>query len=178
MRHTKMRPECDHQRRGWYCYLGILFSLINGSFKHTIDELRKKELRAFFAIRRIVDTRALTIKTVLKLIESLVKPVAMYSYQVWLPSTSTKPNCFNIPQCAAKDKFDVTHPKMLKWVLGVHKKCNNDFCYGDTGRLPWGIPQCCRYFNRVSQATDGPNSATSLIHHAYQEQKEPNLPWF
>ena len=40
-----------------YCYLGIQFSL-NGAFKHAIDELRKKALRAFFAIRRIVDTRA------------------------------------------------------------------------------------------------------------------------
>lgn len=94
------------------------------AFKHAINELR-----AFFAIRRIVDTRALTTKTMLKLIESLLKPVSMYSCQVWLPSTSImseiiKPNCFKIPQCAAKDKFEVTHLKMLKWVLGVHKKCN------------------------------------------------------
>ena len=110
----------------------------------------------------------------------------MHSCQIWLPSTSImkeiiKPNCYNIPQCAAKDKFEVTHLKMLKWVLGVHKKCNNNFCYGDTGRLPWGIsviPQCLRYFDRVSQATDGHNSATTIIHHAYREQKQLNLPWY
>jgi hypothetical protein len=31
-----------------YCYLGIQFSL-NGTFKHAIEELRKKALRAFFS---------------------------------------------------------------------------------------------------------------------------------
>ena len=168
-----------------YCYLGIQFSL-NGGFKHAIDELRKKALRAFFSIRRIVDTRALTTKSMLKRIDSLVKPVAMYSCQIWLPSTKimkeiTRPVCYNIPQCAAKDAFETTHLKILKWILGVHKKCNNNFCYGDSGRLPWGIsaiPQCLRYFDRVSQATAGVNCATTLIHHAFQEQKSLDLPWY
>ena len=149
-----------------YSYLGIQFSL-NGSFKHAIDELRKKALRAFFSIRRIVDTRALTTSTMLKLIDSLVKPVAMYACQIWLPSTAImkemiKPDCYNVPQCAAKDAFETTHLKMLKWILGVHKKANNNFCYGDTGRLPWALsvlPQCLRYFDRVSQMREHLNSS-------------------
>ena len=69
-----------------YCYLGITFSL-NGSFKSAIDVLRKKALRSFFSIRRIIDTRALTTKTMLKLIDSLVKPVATYGCPVWLVAT-------------------------------------------------------------------------------------------
>ena len=48
-----------------YCYLGILFSL-NGSFKHAIDTLRKKALRSFFSLKRTLDTRALTTKTMLR----------------------------------------------------------------------------------------------------------------
>ena len=90
-----------------YCYLGITFSL-NGSFKTAIDELRKKALRAFFAIRRMVDTRALTTSTMLKLIDSLVKPVALYSCQVWLPTTKiikelSSANPQNVPFAAAKE---------------------------------------------------------------------------
>jgi hypothetical protein len=101
-----------------YCYLGIQFSL-NGSFKHAINGLRKKALRAFFSIRRIVDTSALTTHTMLKLIACLVKPVAMYLCQVWLHSTGifkeiVKTDCNNIPQCAAKDAFELTHLRMLK----------------------------------------------------------------
>ena len=168
-----------------YCYLGIQFSL-NGSFKHAIDELRKKALRAFFSIRRILDTRALTTSTMLKLIDSLVKPVAMYACQIWLPSTGImkemiKQDCYNIPQCATKDAFETTHLKMIKWILGVHKKTNNNFCYGDTGRLPWAIsvlPQCIRYYERVSQAPEGPKCVSTLIHHAFREQKTLNLSWY
>ena len=70
-----------------YCYLGIQFSL-NGSFKQAIDELRKKALRSFFSMRRIIDTRALSTSTMLKLIDSLVKPAATYGCPVWLPSTN------------------------------------------------------------------------------------------
>ena len=41
----------------------------------------------------------------------------------------------NLSKVAAKDTLETTHLKMLKWVLGVHKKTNNNFCYGDTGRM-------------------------------------------
>ncbi|KAL5268072.1 hypothetical protein ACHWQZ_G004953 [Mnemiopsis leidyi] len=58
-----------------YCYLGIQFSL-NGSFKQATDELRKKALRSYFSIRRIIDTSAL------KLTDSLVKPVATHGCPV------------------------------------------------------------------------------------------------
>ncbi len=168
-----------------YCYLGIMVSL-NGSFKHAVEELRKKALRAFFAIRRILDTTALTTCTMLKLIDSLVKPVAMYSCQIWLPSSSImreliKPGCSNIPKCAAKDPFETTHLKMLKWIFGVHKKTTNNFCYGDSGRVPWAlsvIPQCIRYFERVSMAVAGPNCVNTLIHHTFQEQKTMKLSWY
>ena len=66
-----------------------------------------------------MDTRALTTRTMLKLIDCLVNPVAMYSCQIWLPFShimkeTTKPNCYNIPQCASKDALESTHLKMLK----------------------------------------------------------------
>ena len=127
-----------------YCYLGIQFAL-NGSFKQAIDELRKKALRSFFSIRRILDTRALTTSTMLKLVDSLVKPVATYGCPVWLPSTnvlkalSSSNQLTTLPKASAKDPLETTHLKMLKWILGVHKKANNNFCYGDTGRTPWAV---------------------------------------
>ena len=168
-----------------YCYLGITFSL-NGSFKLAIDELRKKALRAFFSIRRLLDTRALTTSALLKLVDSLVKPVALYSCQVWLPTTNImkeliKPADQNLPHVAPKDAFETTHLKVLKWILGVHKKATNNFCYGDTGRLPWAIsviPQCLRYYERASVAANGLNCVITLLHHAFQEQKKMNLQWY
>ena len=167
-----------------YCYLGILFSL-NGSFKSAIEELRKKALRSYFSIRRIIDARALTTSTMLNLLDSLVKPVATYGCPVWLPSTyllkaiTSANNSTTLPKAAAKDPLETTHLKMLKWILGVHRKANNNFCYGDTGRTPWAIeviPQCISYFVRASQATTG--SVNTLLHHTFMEQKQLKLTWY
>ena len=164
-----------------YCYLGIQFTL-NGSFKQAIEELRKKALRSFFSIRRILDTRALTTSTMLKLVDSLVKPVATYGCPVWLPPTNflktfvsnNQPTA--IPKAAAKDPLESTHLKILKWILGIHKKSNNNFCYGDTGRTPWAvdvIPQCISYFIRASQVATG--TVNTLLHHTFMDQRQHNL---
>ena len=167
-----------------YCYLGIQFSL-NGSFKQAIDELRKKALRSFFSMRRIINTKALTTSTMLKLIDSLVKPIATYGCPVWLSSTNivkailSKKEEVSLPKSAAKDPLETTHLKILKWILGVHKKANNNFCYGDTGRTPWTvtvIPQCLAYFHRASLAVEG--NVNTLLHHTFQEQKLLNLNWY
>ena len=75
--------------------------------------------------------------------------------------------------------LETTHLRMLKWILGVHKKANNNFCYGDTGRTPWTInvlPQCINYFNRASLAEDV--SVNTLLHHTFAEQKALNLTWY
>ena len=167
-----------------YCYLGIQFTL-NGSFKQAIEELRKKALRSFFSIRRILDTRALTTSTMLKLVDSLVKPVATYGCPVWLPSTNVLKTFVStnqpttIPKAAAKDPLESTHLKILKWILGIHKKSNNNFCYGDTGRTPWAvdvIPQCISYFIRASQVATG--TVNTLLHHTFMDQRQHNLSWY
>jgi hypothetical protein len=154
-----------------YRYLFIQFSL-NGSFNCAMNELRKKALRAFFSIRRMVDTRALTTKSMLKLIDSLVKPVAAYACQIWLPSTKMAKEMAH--DRTLLELQQRTHLKMLKWVLGLHKKANDNFCYGDTGRLPWALsvlPQCLRHFDRLSQTSLDVNSVNFLVHQTFQEQK-------
>ena len=166
-----------------YCYLGIQFSL-NGTFKHAIEELRKKALRAFFSIRRTVDTRALTTSTMLKLMDSLVKPVAMYGCPVWIHTTNVMKTAaaenesLSLPKAASKDALESTHLRILKWILGIHRKANNNFCYGDTGRPPWAvsvIPQCVQYFHRASSAV--PGGVNTILYHTFQEQKNLNLAW-
>ena len=167
-----------------YCYLGIQFSL-NGSFKQAIEELRKKALRSFFSIRRMINTSALTTSTLLKLIDALIKPVATYGCPIWLPSTNvikallSPEQPLTLPKAAGKDSLETTHLKMLKWILGIHCKSNNNFCYGDTGRTPWAIsaiPQCISYYLRASQATSG--SVNTLLHHTFKEQQQLNLSWY
>ena len=71
--------------------------------------------------------------------------------------------------------------------MSVHKKANNNFCYGDTGRTPWTVtilPQCIAYFCRASQAAVG--NVNTLLHHTWYDtwstmirtstSAKPNLP--
>ena len=63
--------------------------------------------------------------------------------------------------------------------MGVHKKANNNFCYGDTGRTSWTVTvlsQCIAYFCRASQAVVG--KVNTLLHYTFQEQKQLNLTWY
>ena len=169
-----------------YCYLGIQFSL-NGSFKQAIEELRKKALRAFFSIKRTINTTALTTSTMLKLMDCLIKPVATYGCPVWLHTTNIMKTVvssregMSLPKAAPKDALETTHLRILKWIMGVHRKANNNFCYGDTGRTPWTvsvIPQCVNYYHRASLAVIG--NVNTVLHHTFhfQEQKQLNLSWY
>ena len=86
---------------------------------HAIDEPRKSTQGFLFHPPHCGHESIDHKKTMLKLIDCSVNPVAMYSCQIWLPFSpimkeTTKPNCYYIPQCASKDAFESTHLKMLK----------------------------------------------------------------
>lgn len=172
-----------------YTYLGITFSL-NGSFKVAISQLTSKARRAYFQLKRTLDTRALSIKSMFILFDSLIKPILTYASQIWLPYTSVGKSLISINQNdesanahlivnSAKDCFELLHLRFLKWCLGVHKKASNIGCYGDTGRVPIGISvidSSLKYFRRVSSlSTSDPNS---LVGKSFLEQQQLNLDWF
>ena len=65
-----------------YCYLGIVFNL-TGSYTAATEELKKKGLKAYFALKNLLQLDALSVKSVFKLFDSLVLPVVSYGCQVW-----------------------------------------------------------------------------------------------
>ena len=67
-----------------YCYLGIIIHQ-NGSFKCAIDELRKKALRARFALMRVISKTFISFSSLLILFDSLIKPILLYGCQVLAP---------------------------------------------------------------------------------------------
>ena len=164
-----------------YCYLGIMFNL-NGSFKLTMDHLSTKALRAYFSLKRSVESDALTSSSLLKLYDALIKPIATYSCSIWLPSTNIIKAAVggkNMLECCTKDKVERTHLKMLKWIFGIHRKASNAFCYGDSGRTPLAIStiaQCINYYRRVRSINSLDNNC--LIKHAFEEQKGNEFEWY
>jgi exonuclease III len=171
-----------------YTYLGITFSL-NGSFKVAVSQLTSKAARAYFQIKRTLDTRALSIKSLMILFDALIKPIIMYGCQVWLPYTNIGKSWRNLQSpmldetnlilMSSKDCFERLHLKFLKWCLGVHAKASNLGCYGDTGRTPLGISvmrSSLKYFQRLAKMSA--TNKNSLVGKAYLEQQLLNLDWF
>ncbi|KAL5253101.1 hypothetical protein ACHWQZ_G015761 [Mnemiopsis leidyi] len=140
-----------------YCYLGIVFNL-NGSTTAATDELRKKGLKAYFALKSIINLGELSTRSVFKLFDALILPVVSYGCQSWLQETNfvkaviSEVDGKRILQKLAADPLEKLHLRFLKWTLQVHKKCANLTCYGDTGRFPLVIQlakQAISYFNRL-----------------------------
>ena len=128
-----------------YCYLGITL-IFSESLSLTMEELRKRGLRAYISLKNLVDISQLSVQAILKLFDaSIILPVLSYGCQIWFHKTafanqvtnetfeSSPNNC--ITRIAA-DSIKRLHLRFLRWTLRVHKKALNVFCWGDTGRCP------------------------------------------
>ena len=167
-----------------YCYLGITFNL-SGTFTLATDELRKKGLKAYFALKRMIDLTALSPKTVFKLFDALIVPVLSYGSSIWLQNSQFAKALLRHTDRKTKlrqmvsDPMEKMHLKFLKWTLLVHSKCSNMTCYGDSGRYPLFIQlakQATSYFNRLNTLDAGDDD--SLVRHAFAEQRDGKLEWY
>ena len=77
-----------------YCYLGIVFSL-TGSYKAATDELRKKGLRAYFALKNLIQIDAISVTAVFKLFDALILPVVAYGCQNWFQNSQFAKSIIN-----------------------------------------------------------------------------------
>ncbi len=69
-----------------YNYLGLKITS-TGNFNHAVNELRDKVCRAFYAITRQCPIE-IPIKMWLKIVESVIGPIALFGSEVWGPLTN------------------------------------------------------------------------------------------
>ena len=170
-----------------YCYLGITF-VLSGSYAKTQDELRKKGLRAYFSLKKLLDLKNLSTQSIFKLFDSLIVPIISYGCSVWLYNTNffkllasgkllndTK----NSMRRIALDPIERIHLKLLKWTILVNKKAANIPCWGDSGRVPLVIKHLKQTFDfyRRLEILDH-NNINSLARHTFVEQRNHALPWY
>ena len=186
-----------------YCYLGVIIHE-NGNFKSATNELRKKALRALYGLKRVIERDSLSFDALIKLFDSLIKPILLYGCQVITPHTLTARNIAGIYSANQKEKpihkitessnsqikpenqlyintlsidtYENFHLKFLKWCFGIHRNASNLGVWGDSGRYPL-------IFNAIKLSTDYyecirymPDCA--LVKKAFIEQKNLNLDWF
>ena len=125
-----------------YCYLGVIFHR-NGSFKPASNELRKKALRGLYGLKRVIVKSFISFHALIKLFDSLVKPILLYSCQVITPHLLTTrklllddTNNEKYFKTISSDIYEQFHIKFLKWCLGVHRKSSNIGVWGESGRYP------------------------------------------
>ena len=68
-----------------YTYLGLNISA-TGNFHKAVNDLRDKARRAFYAIKNNIQFD-IPIKIWLKILESVIEPIALYGCEVWGPHT-------------------------------------------------------------------------------------------
>lgn len=104
-----------------FVYLGITFSAV-GSFNETHKTLSGQALKAIFKLNQyLYNFTDLSTKHILVLFDKLVWPILCYGGQVW---------GFSKPV-----QQERVHLQFCKKVIGVKKSTQNDFIYGDLGRV-------------------------------------------
>ena len=161
-----------------YCYLGIIFTLA-GSFKKAALELRHKANRGYHALRKIIDWKFLKRNAIIKLFDSLIKPITMCGCPIWIPYVTGSTLCTpwvngelseqQIASLFAKTPCEQLHLSFLKWNLGTHKRTSN--C---APLVIKAIKLCIKYFDRLEDM----HNSSNLVECAFAQQKQANLPWY
>ena len=122
-----------------YKYLGVEISA-NGKFLTAENNLSLKASRALFSIKQSIFDNSLNPSAVVRIFDSLIKPIALYNSEIWVPYKS----CFqrksldDIFEMSFKgfNEFDKIYKRFLKYVLGVHSKACNFAVYSELGQFP------------------------------------------
>ena len=138
-RYKGMEIEIVHQ----FSYLGVVFTS-GGSFSNAQATLAGQAQKAIFKLKGYLENfTELTPKHVLELFDKLVSPVLNYSSEVW-------------GFCKAK-QIERVHLQFCKGLLGVKQSTQNNFIYGELGRVSFEVKRhynIIRYWLKVIKSSD------------------------
>ena len=136
-----------------FSYLGIIFST-GGSFSNAQKTLAGQAQKAVFKLNSyLYNFDTLTTRHILELFDKLVSPILNYGAEVW--------GFFKANQ------IERAHLQFCKRLLGVKKCTQNNFIYGELGRLSY---QKQRYFIIIKYWLKIVNSEENkMIKHVYNQ---------
>ena len=116
-----------------YTYLGIDFKK-DGSLSLAMKVLNSKALKAKFAIKQGFQNA--NVKILLKLFDSLVKPISIYGSEIWALDAINWQK--DIDKLMFQDSlpFEQLQNRFCKAILKVNSKCPNVSAKGELGRYP------------------------------------------
>ena len=153
-----------------YKYLGVEISA-NGRFLLAEKNLSLKASRALFSIKQSIFDSSIKPSAVLRIFDSLVKPIALYGSEIWVgyKACFEKKSLDEMFDTSFKslNEFDKIFTRFLKYVLGVHSKASNFAVYSELGQFPLIISVITSCINFWIHAVQSSND--SLISKAYWE---------
>ena len=125
-----------------YQYLGINLKP-SGSMQYAVSELADKASRAWFAISNVLyKHKRLPVSCAFQLFDSLIRPVALFSCEFWLPTILSKKS-FDSKDNLLKSwetlRCEVLNQKLCRLLLSVHKRCSRLATMCELGRYPLPI---------------------------------------
>ena len=134
-----------------YQYLGINVKP-SGSLQFAVSELFDKANRAWFAISNVLyKYKRLAVSRACQLFDSLIRPIALFSCEFWLPTILSKKS-FNSKDLLLKSweslQAEILNQKLCRMILSVHKRCSRLAAIGELGRYPLmisSLKHCLKY---------------------------------
>ncbi len=135
-----------------YKYLGVIIKN-TGSLALAQDQLSQKAIKAMFAIKQtLFQSNIFDPKSMLKCFDSMVKPIMSYGCEIWGLSCAEKTKDKLLSVKKALFPCENIELRILKQILGVHKKSSNAAVFSEFGRVPLRlhiISQILKYFYRM-----------------------------
>ena len=136
-----------------YPYLGFIVAA-SGTLKHGIQNLVDKAKRAWFAIQSIlIKSKEKNVKTYTTLFDKVIKPIILYSCEIWGKCDKMEENTENI----GKTIWERFHLRACKNIIGAHKRASNIATLAEIGRYPIGIEihkRMIRYLLRMKNVEE------------------------
>ena len=136
--------------------------------KFAMNELADKASRAWYAISNVLyKYKRLEVDKAFMLFDSLIRPVALFSAEFWLPTILPKKS-FNSKNDLLKSwetlQAEVLNQKICRLLLSVHKRCSRLGALGELGRYPLlisSLKHCLKYEWQLEN-NNRPDSVISL----------------
>ena len=145
-----------------YKYLGLTINK-KGSFSPALEDLSCKAKRAIYAMNSKMNLRFLSIKSQIKLFDSLVCPILLYGSEVWEPFINQSDDKWD------NSEIEKVHTQFLKRIIGVNRSTSNIMVRADLGRYPLRsriLLRNIRYLKKIKQKED-----KTLVRQAYSYEK-------
>lgn len=160
-----------------FCYLGFDIKC-SGIVKYAMNTLNDKGKKALRPLLNAIARFNIPAKTAIGLFHTYISPILLYNVENWSTLSDKDLRKFDKDFIFAEtltSKTDITHRKLLKFILGVTRSCPSLAIYGETGEIPLSIKAYRLTLNFWHRVTNLPD--TCLAKKALLENIELRSNW-